>query len=159
MQWGRTHVDLTGFLGSNSSAPFIIPLWIKYSPFVIIVPLASFHISKWFISLCVNTDTVSKNINITVWKAAPAPWWFRQVCLFSLTNQFIPVGMCKTVDWGGVILGQTIDKTSSRGQSISHLCSSCDRAPSGEPRRRKIKEETKHKTEGNTPFPASTGQR
>lgn len=32
--------------------------------------------------------------------------------------------MCETADWGGVILGERTGKTSSRGQSVSHLSSS-----------------------------------
>ena len=41
--------------------------------------------------------------------------------------------MCETADWGGVILGQSIDKTSCRGQRFSHLYSHYDGKTCREP--------------------------
>ena len=50
-----------------------------------------------------------------------------------MANELIPLGMCETADWGGVILGQSIDKTSCRGQRFSHLYSHYDGKTCREP--------------------------
>lgn len=52
---------------------------------------------------------------------------------FPVINQLISVGMCGTADRGGMILGQSIDNSSCRGQTFSHEYSPHDRTPRREP--------------------------
>lgn len=98
---------------------FISSMDSPYSPWHFI----SLTRSKQFISFSANTDINSKSINIILWKVS-ASLMIRQIFQFSLffsvIYQLIPVGMCETADWGGVILGQSIDCPSCRGQTFSH---------------------------------------
>lgn len=119
-RWDDSRADkfLLSQLNNTAQPPSIKPpanirtVYINNPPIYHIILL-----SKQFIGLCANT-----NISTSRRKVLPAPWWQRQI--FTVTNQLIPVGMCETIDWGGVIQGQSINKTAFRGISHFHspLC-------------------------------------